>query len=762
MEDQKRRIILLVEDETVIALAEKAILGRNGYEVIVAGTGEKAVDLAGSGTAIDLVLMDINLGKGMDGTEAAERILKSRDLPVVFLSSHTEPEVVEKTEKITSYGYIVKNSGPTVLLASIKMAFRLFEAKKAARERSERNSALLEASPDFMFLFDRDGIFRDYSAPDERLLAVPPSLFIGRHAAEALPPEIAELTRDKLAAVFESGRPQLYEYDLDVGGKKGSYESRLVLCGKDSALAIVRDITDWKQDRAALARQLGLQKVLVEMAATFLAMRPGDLSKAVDRALATMAKAVGADRAFIFEYDFSAGCAVNTFEWCAPGVTPHIESLQAVPLEHIDAAVALHRDGDIHYIPDTALLPHGDMKRLLEAQGIKSLLTVPLVSDGVCLGNVGFDFVRGRRECSEAEITLLKIFAGLIVNAEDRRKVEAALLESEHRYRDLVEGANSIILKLDGAGRVRFMNAFAEQTFGYPREEVIGRDVVGTLVPQLDGRQQDMRLVMENIILHPESYLNNENENITRDGRRLWVSWTNRVFTGADGDAEILCIGQDATDRKRAEERVLALLEEKELLLLESHHRVKNNMNVIKSMLSLHAAEHENTECGRILGDAAGRVQNMLSLYEKLYRPDGGGSLNAGEFLPSLVEEILAVFHGRDVAASVQVEDFRLDPETLSALGIIINELITNSMKHAFNGPSGGHRIALSAVKRGGIVSIEYSDNGPGIPEEPVRDSSGGFGMRLIGMLAKQIDATITAGGGAGTRFIIEFEARDE
>jgi DNA-binding NarL/FixJ family response regulator len=87
-------------------------------------------------TRIDLILMDINLGPGMDGTQAAEKILEHTDIPIVFLSSHTEPSVVEKTEKITSYGYIVKNSGITVFDASIKMAFKLHKAKTEMRESS--------------------------------------------------------------------------------------------------------------------------------------------------------------------------------------------------------------------------------------------------------------------------------------------------------------------------------------------------------------------------------------------------------------------------------------------------------------------------------------------------------------------------------------------------------------------------------------------------------------------------------------------------
>ncbi|TVR68107.1 MAG: PAS domain S-box protein, partial [Spirochaetaceae bacterium] len=140
MGQQGSRTILLVEDEALIAMAEKMILERAGYSVVTAGTGERALEIVGNGhhsdqgapgdRTVDLILMDIDLGPGMRGTEAAALILAERELPVVFLSSHTEREVVAETEGITSYGYIVKNSGETVLLASIKMAFRLFETRR--------------------------------------------------------------------------------------------------------------------------------------------------------------------------------------------------------------------------------------------------------------------------------------------------------------------------------------------------------------------------------------------------------------------------------------------------------------------------------------------------------------------------------------------------------------------------------------------------------------------------------------------------------
>jgi PAS domain S-box-containing protein len=151
-QDLSPKSILLVEDEVLIAMAESDELRGRGYQVLHCLSGEEAVKTVRENpSAADLVLMDIDLGCGMDGTEAALEILSFRDVPVVFLSSHTEPAIVERTEKITSYGYIVKSSGITVIDASIKMAFKLFEEKQKVLAREE---ALRESEERFRSIFD--------------------------------------------------------------------------------------------------------------------------------------------------------------------------------------------------------------------------------------------------------------------------------------------------------------------------------------------------------------------------------------------------------------------------------------------------------------------------------------------------------------------------------------------------------------------------------------------------------------------------------
>ena len=176
MDAKKQKTILLVDDEAIIAMSEKSALEQYGYNVITALSAEEAIATIEKTPAIDLILMDINLGAGMDGTEAAAIILRQRDMPVVFLSSHMEPEVVAKTEKITSYGYVVKDSSITVLDASIKMAFKLFEAKLNEKEKAaalRENEQLLNFhmnnSPLATIELSSDFIVKRWSCEAEKL-----------------------------------------------------------------------------------------------------------------------------------------------------------------------------------------------------------------------------------------------------------------------------------------------------------------------------------------------------------------------------------------------------------------------------------------------------------------------------------------------------------------------------------------------------------------------------------------------------------------
>lgn len=148
-------------------------------------------------------------------------------------------------------------------------------------------------------------------------------------------------------------------------------------------------------------------------------------------------------------------------------------------------------------------------------------------------------------------------FMGVNIDITERKKAEERLKENEEKYRELVENANSIIIRLDRKGNIAFFNEFAEKFFGFREEEVKGKNIVGTIVPKAESYGRDLQVLMNKIISNPENYSYVENENITKDKKRVWVSWTNKGIFNKEGKIHgILSIGTDITERKKAEKNI--------------------------------------------------------------------------------------------------------------------------------------------------------------------------------------------------------------
>jgi signal transduction histidine kinase/DNA-binding NarL/FixJ family response regulator/HPt (histidine-containing phosphotransfer) domain-containing protein len=175
------------------------------------------------------------------------------------------------------------------------------------------------------------------------------------------------------------------------------------------------------------------QRVLMDLAVGFVNSPLDTIDQDIDRALARIGRFTGADRAYVFAYDFPRGITVNTHEWCAPGVEAVRDELQALPLDGIDRWVETHRAGLPMHVPSVpALDPRDQLRRILEPQGVITLITVPMLYEGECLGFVGFDAVHAVKDWTADEIALLKVLAELLANAHLRRDRERELVSARH------------------------------------------------------------------------------------------------------------------------------------------------------------------------------------------------------------------------------------------------------------------------------------------------------------------------------------------
>lgn len=197
-------------------------------------------------------------------------------------------------------------------------------------------------------------------------------------------------------------------------------------------------------------------------------------------------------------------------------------------------------------------------RAILAPQGIDSILIIPIQVKGHWWGFIGFDEVRSEREWSQEEIRLLRVAAELIGHHVEQQLAAEALRKREAQYRTLAESPNSIVMHFDSQGVILFVNQYAANLFGYTAEEMLGKKSTDLIHPDIhtNGRKADA--FFEDLLLHPELYQRNENENLTRDGRSLWISWTNTPTYDAEGRMSgLISTGIDITERKRMEAQLL-------------------------------------------------------------------------------------------------------------------------------------------------------------------------------------------------------------
>jgi two-component sensor histidine kinase len=238
--------------------------------------------------------------------------------------------------------------------------------------------------------------------------------------------------------------------------------------------------------------------------------------------------------------------------------------------------------------------------------------------------------------------------------------------------------------------------------------------------------------------------------------------WYYMIGYGVRGERQmppynITGVLMDIDARKIAEMKIKALLDEKELLLKEVHHRTKNNMTTINGLLSMQASTLKEAEAVKALEEAASRIQSMMMMYEGLNQSSQFSDMSVKDYIPALVDYIIANYaNGSVIKVTQNIGDFILSSRTLQPVGLIVNELVTNIMKYAFVGRENGE-IEISVALDGSNVSMIIQDNGNGIPESVDAATSTGFGLTLVETLAKQLKGSIKFERDNGTKFTLNF-----
>jgi len=352
---------------------------------------------------------------------------------------------------------------------------------------------------------------------------------------------------------------------------------------------------------------------------------------------------------------------------------------------------------------------------------------------------------------------LKELFGSLTMEIKERKLTEGALRESEEKYRELIRYSNSIILRIDNDGIISYVNEYALNFFGFSSEELVGKSIFGTIVPRVDSHGQNLEEMITKVINNPPLFERVENENIRKDGSRVWIVWANRGIIDNGGNRSgVLSIGTDITERRLAEVEVNKLLKEKEIMLHEVHHRIKNNMNTIAGLLYLQSMSVADEAGAAALKDAHNRVLGMMMIYDKLFRSPDFDCISTAAYLTELIEGIVSTLPGfGHIKIETRIDDFKLDSDTLVPVGIIINELLSNAYKYAFNGRTEG-LVEISFLNTGGnSFVLLFRDNGIGLPDSFVPGESKGFGLNLVYLLTSQMHGTVEVVREGGATFKI-------
>ena len=357
---------------------------------------------------------------------------------------------------------------------------------------------------------------------------------------------------------------------------------------------------------------------------------------------------------------------------------------------------------------------------------------------------------------------LLEFISDHIAMAIEKKKVEKSILESEEKYRLLFEAGNDSIILLQNDTCID-CNQKALEQFKVTDENLIGQTLWG-----ISSSEDEQSEYNEKVL---DDYID-----AAFEGEAQFFEWEFKTFEDKIFHAEVglnpfewknryylLVIIRDITERKKRENQINASLKEKEILLQEIHHRVKNNMQIISSMLSLQFATVNDEKTIQMFKDSQNRVKTMALVHEKLYRSSDFANINFYHYVKDLVRHLFISFQVKPdkVYYQIKIEDIFFDISTAISCGLIINELVTNSIKYAFPEDQKGLIIIGLEQKDDHIYELLYQDDGIGLPEEVSIENSKTLGLHLIEILSIQLGGEVVIERKKGVCFKISFKSSD-
>ena len=779
--------ILLVHNKKRTATRLKKIIENSKFNVIQTATGEEALTIVKKKKSIKLVMTDIDLTKTMTGIDLADALMKTKEIPILFLLSDTDSKKIEKAKEMTHYGFIMEDAVPSMILSSLQIALELTKSRKAKKkvsisqtnlkskrnkketdQKSNKNITLTEKRLRIAFnsmlngfalhdiICDQEGKPIDYRFLDvnpafEKLTGLKSKNIIGKTALEILPHTEAIWIK-RYGKVALTGKPIIFEnysQDFNKYFKVTAYSPQ-----KKQFAVIFEDITETKQAKEALKESENKYRTLYEgnvdgIISTTLKGKIIDCNK-------SLLNMLGYSKKEIKQMNFNDFTPEKYHKWEKEEIIE--KQLLQKGYSDIYEKEYIRKDGSVFPVEIVAY-------RIEDSSSGKAIF---------------WGVVRDTTTRKEAEIIL-----------RDQKRILQVVLDNMPAGVFMVEAPSgkpilSNIMAENILGKGISPDATGDdlnkiyQAYKYGTDELYPSDEM-PIVTGLQGKWKtinDMEVHRNNgerLLLEVSgSPVFNENgeiiasvivfQNITERKKlelQLARHSENLEELVEERTAMLRKVNNqlvgEVRDRKHAEEQIKTLLHDKELLLAEVHHRIKNNMTTIASLLSLHAGSRKGSYAAEALLDAQSRVLSMMNIYDKLYKSGDYLNINLKQYMTDLIAGIQKTYiiSNEKIHIESYIDDIIVKTKLSFPIGIIVNELISNAIKHAFpNNKTGFIKISTSQPNKKSLEII-ISDNGIGLTTDISMDDSGQFGLFLVKTLIEEIEGTVVTDVTNGTVYTI-------